>query len=42
MLAARGFDTSGTALTLYSGAGFAAELTASEVRIVGMDDLYSS
>lgn len=41
VLAARGFDTSGTALTLYSGAGFAADLTAGEVRSVDIDDLYS-
>lgn len=41
ILTERGFDTSQTMLTFYSGAGFAADLTTSEVRRVGVDDLYS-
>ena len=46
LLAGRGYDTDGTVLACYSAAGFDAELRAagadpSEVRLVGLDDLYA-
>lgn len=44
LLAVRGFDTRGTVLACYSGAGFSRDLRAvrvPEVRLIGLDQLYA-
>lgn len=44
LLAVKGFDTSSTVLSCFSGAGFSADLRAArggEVRLVGLDQLYA-
>jgi uncharacterized protein len=43
LLAVKGFDTSGTVLTCFSGAGFSGDLQAArgdEVRLIGLNQLY--
>lgn len=43
LLAVRGFDTRGTVLACYSGAGFSRDLQAAQapgIRLVGLDQLY--
>ena len=44
LLTAKGFDTRGTVLACYSGAGFHPDLAAggpSDVRLIGLDQLYA-
>jgi hypothetical protein len=43
LLAVKGFDTSATALTCYSGSGFSPELRAAQtndIALIGLDQLY--
>jgi uncharacterized protein len=45
LLAVKGFDTSGTVLACYSGAGFSDDLRAArgdEVRLIGFDQIYAN